>query len=261
MEVIIRPDAEDGCLLGANVLAETVRQKPDAVLGLAAGRTPEPLYRELVRMHREDGLNFSRVTTFNLDEYVGLSPAHPQSYHHFMNERLFRHLDIDPANTHVPDAGAEDLHAVCRDYEERIAAAGGIDVQLLGLGRNGHIGFNEPPASPDSRTGVVTLSQQTLNDNAVVFGERDAIPRRAITMGIATILEARRILLLAFGPAKVHAVTQVVEGPQAAICPASLLQSHPQATIVLDEGSAAGLGSAGRHRRIHENELSQRRQD
>lgn len=261
VDVIIRSDAHDGCLLGAGILAETVRKKPDAVLGLAAGRSPERLYRELVRMHREDGLDFSRVTTFNLDEYVGLSPTHPQSYHHFMNERLFRHIDIDPSNTHVPDASAEDLAAECRDYERRIASAGGIDVQLLGLGRNGHIGFNEPPASPDSRTGVVTLSEQTLNDNAAVFGDRDAIPRRAVTMGIATIMEARRVVLLAFGPTKVHAVTQMIEGPQAANCPASALQSHPQVTIVLDNASAAGLRSASRHRSIHQNEGSQRRQD
>ncbi len=261
MEVIIRPDAEDGCLLGAKIVAKTVREKPDAVLGLATGRTPERLYRELVRLHREDGLDFSRVTTFNLDEYVGLSPEHPQSYRHFMNEHLFRHIDIDLASTNVPAGRADDLQAECRAYEERIEAAGGIDVQLLGLGRNGHIGFNEPTGSLRSRTWIKILSEQTLHDNAAVFGDRDAMPRHAVTMGIGTIMEARRIVLLAFGPAKVRAVMQMIEGPLAAICPGSALQAHPRATVVLDEASAAGLRYASHYRWVDTNKLPWQRDD
>ena len=192
VEVIIQSNPEDGCLPGAKIIARTVREKPNAVLGLATGRTPERLYRELARLHREEGLDFSRVTTFNLDEYVGLAPEHPQSYRYFMNEYLFRHINIDLAKTHVPSGTAEDLQAECRDYEERIKAAGGIDVQLLGLGRNGHIGFNEPTGSLRSRTWIKILSEQTLHDNAAVFGDREAMPRHAVTMGIGTIMEARR---------------------------------------------------------------------
>ncbi len=261
MEVIIQSSAEDGCLLGAKIIAKKVREKPDAVLGLATGRTPERLYRELVRMHREEGLDFSRVTTFNLDEYVGLAPEHRQSYRYFMNEHLFRHINIDLAKTHVPAGSAEDLQAECYDYEERITAAGGVDIQLLGLGRNGHIGFNEPTGSLRSRTWIKILSEQTLNDNSAVFGGRDAMPRHALTMGIGTIMEARQIALLAFGPAKVRAVMEMIEGPLAAICPGSALQAHPRATVVLDEASAAGLRFSSHYRWVDENKLAWQRYD
>jgi glucosamine-6-phosphate deaminase len=261
MEVIIQSTPEDGCLLGAKIIAKKVREKPDAVLGLATGRTPERLYRELVRMHQEEDLDFSSVTTFNLDEYVGLSPDHDQSYRYFMNEHLFRHINIDLANTHVPAGDAADLHEECRDYERRIKAAGGIDVQLLGLGRNGHIGFNEPTGSLRSRTWIKILSEQTLNDNADVFGDREAMPRHAVTMGIGTILEARQIVLLAFGPAKVRAVHEMIEGPLAAICPGSALQAHPRATVVLDEAAAGGLRFADHYRWVDSHKLPWQRYD
>lgn len=261
MEVIIQSNAEDGCLLGAKIIAKKVREKPNAVLGLATGRTPERLYRELVRMHREEDLDFSQVTTFNLDEYVGLPPDHDQSYRYFMNEHLFRHINIDLANTHVPNGVADDLHSECRDYEKRIAAVGGIDVQLLGLGRNGHIGFNEPTGSLRSRTWIKILSEQTLNDNAAVFGNRESMPRHAVTMGVGTIMEAKQIVLLAFGPAKVRAVMDMIEGPLAAVCPGSILQQHPRATVVLDEPSAAGLRYADHYRWIDKNKLPWQRYD
>ena len=261
MEVIIQENPERGCLLGAKIIAKKIREKPDAVLGLATGRTPERLYRELVRMHREDGLDFSQVTTFNLDEYVGLPPEHDQSYRYFMNEHLFRHINIDLANTNVPAGSADDLHAECRDYEKRIVAAGGIDVQLLGLGRNGHIGFNEPTGSLRSRTWIKILSEQTLNDNAAVFGERGSMPKHAVTMGIGTIMEAEQIVLLAFGPAKVRAVMDMIEGPLAAVCPGSSLQEHARATVVLDESSAAGLRYADHYRWIDTNKLAWQRYD
>ncbi len=261
MEVIIQNSAEDGCLLGAKIIAKTVRQKPDAVLGLATGRTPERLYRELVRMHRDDGLDFSRVTTFNLDEYVGLAPDHAQSYRRFMNEHLFDHINIDKSRTHVPTGTAADLHAECRDYEKRIEAAGGIDLQLLGLGRNGHIGFNEPTGSLRSRTWIKILSEQTLKDNSAVFGNLASMPRHAITMGIGTIMEARQVVLLAFGPAKVRAVHDMIEGPLAAVCPGSALQQHPRATVLLDEASAGGLRFADHYRWVDEHKLSWQRYD
>ena len=261
MEVIIQNKAESGCLLGARIIARLVREKPEAVLGLATGRTPQRLYQELIRLHREEGLDFSRITTFNLDEYVGLPASHAQSYRHFMRENLFRQINVDPARTHVPDGMAADLHAECHGYEERIAAAGGIDLQLLGLGRNGHIGFNEPTGSLRSRTWIKILSEQTLRDNSAVFGDLAAMPRHAITMGVGTILDARRVLLLAFGPAKVRATVDMIEGPLAAICPASALQLHPRATVILDEASAAGLHFADHYRWVDRHKLDWQRHE
>ena len=259
MEVLIRKEAEICCLLGAKIIARVVLEKPDAVLCLATGRTPLRLYQELIRMHREEGLDFSRVTTFNLDEYVGLPATHDQSYRWFMRENFFRHIIIDPKRTHVPDGTARDLHAECRGYEQRIADSGGIDIQLLGLGRNGHIGFNEPTGSLHSRTWVNILTKQTLRDNSAVFGSREAMPKHAITMGIGTILDARRCLLIAFGPAKVRAVQQMVEGPLSAICPGSALQLHPRATVILDESAAAGLRYADHYRWIDRHKLDWQR--
>jgi len=255
MEVLIRENADVGCILGAKIIARVVREKPDAVLGLATGRTPLRLYQELIRLHREEGLDFSHVTTFNLDEYVGLPATHAQSYRYFMRENLFRHINIDQRRTHVPDGTAADLHTECRDYERRITDAGGIDIQLLGLGRNGHIGFNEPTGSLRSRTWIKILSEQTLRDNSEVIGSLEAMPKHAITMGIGTILDARRCLLLAFGPAKVRAVEHMIEGPLAAICPGSALQLHPRTTIILDENSAAGLRYADHYRWIDQHKF------
>jgi glucosamine-6-phosphate deaminase len=261
MEVLIRDNAETGCVLGARIIARMVGEKPAAVLGLATGRTPLRLYQELIRLHRDEGLDFSRVTTFNLDEYVGLPAAHPQSYRHFMQENLFRHLNLDPARTHVPDGTAVDLTAECRAYEQRIVDAGGIDLQLLGLGRNGHIGFNEPTGSLRSRTWVKILSEQTLRDNSAVFGSVEAMPRHALTMGIGTILDARQILLLAFGPTKVPAVAQMIEGPLTAMCPGSALQLHPRAMVVLDEDAATGLRHTAHYRWIDRHKLAWQRYD
>lgn len=259
MEVLIRENADVGCVLGAKIIARVVREKPDAVLGLATGRTPLRLYQELIRLHRDEALDFSRVTTFNLDEYVGLPTAHDQSYHWFMRENLFRHINIDAQRTHVPAGTAPDLHAECRSYEQRILDAGGIDIQLLGLGRNGHIGFNEPTGSLRSRTWIKILSEQTLRDNSAVFGAIENMPKHALTMGIGTILDTRRCLLLAFGPAKVRAVEHMIEGPLSAICPGSALQLHPRTTVILDENSAAGLRFADHYRWIDQNKFDWQR--
>lgn len=261
MEVIIQPDADRGCVLGARIIARLVRDKPEAVLGLATGRTPLQLYEELIRLHRTEDLDFSRVTTFNLDEYVGLPGTHAQSYRRFMGENFFRHINIDQRRTHVPDGTAADLHAECRDYEQRITAAGGIDLQLLGLGRNGHIGFNEPTGSLRSRTWIKILSEQTLRDNSAVFGDFATMPRHAITMGVGTILDARRVLMLAFGPAKARAAVDMIEGPLAAVCPASALQLHPRATVILDESSAAALKYADHYRWVDRHKLDWQRHE
>jgi len=261
MEVLIRPTPEAASVLGAKIVAEKVREQPDAVLGLATGRSPIRLYDELIRMHREEGLDFSRVTTFNLDEYVGLSPEHPQSYRFFMEERLFRHINIKPENTHLPNGVADDLREACRDYERRIEAAGGIDLQLLGLGSNGHIGFNEPTGSLNSRTWIKILSQQTIEDNAELFDDPDEVPRHCLTMGVGTIMEAERCLVLAFGHGKAKAVASVVEGGLTAMCPGSALQMHPRSMVLIDEDAAARLDHADHYRWIDRNKLPWQRYD
>lgn len=218
--------------------------KPNAVLGLATGSTPQLLYRELVRMK----LKWSRVKTFNIDEYVGLSEGHPQSFHSFMWENLFRHIKIPARNIRIPDGNAKNVEKFCGTYEKQIRAAGGIDLQVLGIGANGHIGFNEPMSSLASRTRIKTLAQQTIRDNARFFGSRSKVPRHVITMGIGTIMEARQIVLLAFGVKKSQAVAGAIEGPIAARHPASALQLHPHVTICLDDAAAAKLEFASYYR-------------
>jgi glucosamine-6-phosphate deaminase len=255
MEILLRPDAATASRDAARIVARLVRAKPDCVLGLATGRTPLRLYEELIRLHREEGLDFSRVRTFNLDEYVGLGATHPQSYRQFMDTELFRHINIRPENTHLPDGCANDLRAECRDYERRIRDAGGIDLQVLGLGGNGHIGFNEPTGSLGSRTWVKILSQQTMRDNADLFADPADVPRHCITMGIGTIMESRRCLLLAFGPKKARAVAAMIEGPVTAMCPASALQYHPRTTAVVDEPASAALVNLEHYRWIDRNKL------
>jgi glucosamine-6-phosphate deaminase len=251
MEIVIQPTPEAASLIAAQIIARLVRSKPDCVLGLATGSTPQLTYRELVRMHREDGLDFSRVTTFNLDEYVGLPREHPQSYHAFMQENLFRHINVTPARIHIPDGLAADVPAECAAYEAAIRAAGGIDLQLLGIGSEGHIGFNEKSSSLASRTRIKTLTEQTRRDNARFFGAPEAVPMHVITMGVGTIMEARQVLLLAFGENKAQAVADAVEGPISAMNPASILQMHPVAKALLDEPAAARLALSDYYRWVY----------
>jgi glucosamine-6-phosphate deaminase len=253
MEMIIQPDAHSASHAAARVVARLVREKPDAVLGLATGSTPLVLYRELIRMHREDGLDFSRVSTFNLDEYIGLEKEHPQSYHTFMWDNLFCHINIQPENVHIPDGMTPDVSAFCASYERDIVSAGGIDLQVLGIGSDGHVGFNEPTSSFASRTRIKTLTQQTVADNARFFnGDEGQVPHHCITMGIGTIMDARRNILLAFGEGKADAVAASVEGPVAAIMPASILQHHPDAKFFIDEPAAAKLQLADYYRWVYE---------
>jgi glucosamine-6-phosphate deaminase len=219
-------------------VAELVRKKPNCVLGLATGSTPLEMYRELIRLHKETGLDFSQVTTFNLDEYVGLGPTHSQSYRAFMQQNLFEHLNLDSSRTHVPDGRALDFESYCRQYEQRIKDAGGIDLQVLGIGSDGHIAFNEPGSSLGSRTRLKTLASETIRDNARYFGSEDKVPRLAVTMGVGTILESRRCLLLAFGPHKATAIRDTVEGPVTAQVTASALQLHREVICVFDEAAA-----------------------
>lgn len=241
MEIVIQPTDQAASFIGANIVANLVREKPDCVLGLATGSTPLVMYRELVRMHREDGLDFSSVTTFNLDEYVGLDPRHPQSYHAFMWENLFNHINISPDRVHIPDGQAKDIPNFCRDYEESIRQIGGIDLQVLGIGSEGHIGFNEKTSSLASRTRIKTLTEQTRRDNARFFGSPENVPMHVITMGVGSIMDCRQVLLLAFGAAKAEAIANAVEGPITSMNPASMLQLHPTAKVLLDEPAASRL--------------------
>jgi len=241
IKVLITKNYDELSKKAAEIIAGAIRNKPDLTLGLATGETPVGCYRELIRMHKEEGLDFSEVVTFNLDEYVGLPPTHPQSYRYFMNVNLFNHVNIRMENTHLPDGMSDDLQKTCEEFEEAIKAAGGIDLQLLGIGTNGHIAFNEPGSPFNSRTRVVEISEQTRRDNARFFRSIDEVPRQAISMGIGTIMEARKIVLLASGARKADAVAKSVKGPITEEIPASILQKHPDCTFILDEAAASKL--------------------
>jgi len=228
-------------LAAAKLVADVLNAKPNAVLGMATGSTPLGVYQELVRMHREEGLDFTQVTTFNLDEYVGLRPEHAQSYHYFMQENFFRHVNIAPGNVYIPSGTTHNYRSFCEWYERRIEECGGIDVQILGIGSDGHIAFNEPGSSLSSRTRLKTLAKSTIDDNARFFERREDVPVYAITMGVGTILEARQLLLVAAGKSKARAVVQAVEGPVTSMVTASALQLHRDATVITDEEAASEL--------------------
>ena len=241
MEVVIRENYDEMSKLAAQMVAEVLNTKPNAVLGMATGSTPLGLYQELVRMYRQGQLDFSRVMTFNLDEYVGLHGNHPQSYAYFMQENFFKHVNVQPQNINVPSGTTSNYPAFCEWYEKRIVECGGIDLQILGIGGDGHIAFNEPTSSLSSRTRLKTLSKQTIDDNARFFERREDVPVYAITMGVGTILEARQLLLVAAGKSKARAVVQAVEGPVTSMVTASALQLHRDATVITDEEAASEL--------------------
>jgi len=241
IEVSIQKSYDELSKRAAEIIADAIKNKPNLVLGLATGGTPVGCYRELVRMHREEGLDFSRVVTFNLDEYIGLSPTHPQSYRYFMNEKLFNHVNIKRENTHVPNGLSDDFQKTCKEFEDAIKKSGGIDLQLLGIGSNGHIAFNEPSSPFDSRTRVVNVSEQTIKDNARFYKSIDEVPRQAISMGTGTIMKAKKIILLASGAGKADAVAKSVNGPMTEEVPASNLQTHPNCIFIIDEAAASEL--------------------
>jgi glucosamine-6-phosphate deaminase len=254
VEVIIRPDAGAAADLVAQIIARELQGNPHLVLGLATGRTMEGVYARLVRLHRNEALDFSLCTTFNLDEYVGLSGSDSHSYRHYMNHHLFLQVNIDLRNTHLPNGTALDLETECQHYEQAIRRCNGIDLQLLGLGRAGHIGFNEPLSALHSRTRVKALAPLTLAQNAAQFEGPAQMPRRAITMGVGTILESRRCLLLATGEEKADIIAKAVEGPITSMISATALQLHRRCTVVIDEAAAAKLQGADYYRWIFENE-------
>jgi glucosamine-6-phosphate deaminase len=252
MEVIVLPAAHDAGVAAAGIISRLVAAKPGAVLGLATGASVEGVYAGLVLAHHDQALDFSRVTAFNLDEYVGLSPSHPASFHAFMERHFLSRVNIERRNVHFPPTEGDDLARLCEQFEREIRAAGGVDLQLLGIGRDGHLGFNEPTSSLASRTRIKTLTGPTREANQSAFGGGE-VPLHVVTMGIGTILEARHCLLVAYGAAKADAVARMVEGPLTAMVPASALQMHPHATIIVDEAAAAGLRLRDYYREVQRN--------
>ncbi len=252
MRVIVEQDLEGVSRRAAQFVTNLVRRKPRCVLGLATGSTPLGTYAELIRMHREEQLDFSRVVTFNLDEYVGLAGTHPQSYRFFMQQNLFDHINVDPRDTHVPDGRALDFESYCEQYERMIAEEGGIDLQILGIGGDGHIAFNEPGSSLGSRTRLKTLTAETVRDNARFFGSEREVPLLAITMGVGTILESRQCLLLAAGASKAKAIRDTIEGPITAQVTASALQLHRDVIAILDQEAARLLERRDYYREVEQ---------
>jgi len=252
VRVIVTTDYDEMSKEAAEIIADRItsfrptKRKPYFVLGLATGRTPIGTYQELVRLHKAGKLDFSRVATFNLDEYLLLSPDHPQSYHYFMYENLFNHINIKKRNINIPNGLARDFKKFCQDYEKKIKRLGGIDLQVLGIGGDGHIAFNEPGSSLASRTRVKTLNPQTIRDNYKLFFKEDNfemsdVPIFALTMGVGTIMEAKEVVLLASGEGKAKVVAKAIEGPVTSEITASKLQDHADATVILDEGAASKL--------------------
>jgi glucosamine-6-phosphate deaminase len=253
MLLVLKPNSEEVGREAARVVANAVRRNPALRLGLATGSTMVGMYQELVRLHRDEKLDFSRVVTFNLDEYLGLSSNHPQSFHHFMQQAFFAHVNVSPGNIHIPDGAIKgNYQQYCASYEETIRSAGGIDLQVLGIGRNGHVGFNEPTSSLGSRTRLKVLSSETIDDNRKFFALGEEIPQCAITMGIGTILEARRILLLASGSSKATAIAKAIEGPLTASVTASALQLHSDVTFIVDREAGAQLKQQEYYQRVLE---------
>lgn len=256
MEVVILPGTKQIGKLAADAIESLLRGKPDAVLGLATGSSPLPIYDELAARHESDGLDFSQAHAFALDEYVGLPPGHPESYREVIRREFTSRVNILPENVHSPDGAAADLPAACQSYEDLIQALGGVDLQILGVGTDGHIGFNEPGSSFASRTRIKSLIEQTRRDNARFFNSMAEVPHHVVTQGLGTILEARHVLLVATGAQKAQAVRDFVEGPVAAICAASVLQFHPHATVLLDEAAASSLKLADFYRHTYDNKPS-----
>lgn len=254
MELVIQPDAESAVSLVAALIAKALREKPHLVLGLATGRTMEQVYKNLVRMHKEDGLDFSLCRTFNLDEYIGLPPSNPGSYRYYMDHHLFNHINIDHRNTFLPDGMASDIKASCERYEKTITEFGGIDLQLLGIGADGHIGFNESLSALHSRTREKALAPSTVEVNSTLFKNPEEMPKRAITMGVGTILDARKLILLVTGSAKAEILAKAVEGPITSMVSASSLQLHPQCRVVVDEDAAVKLEAQDYYRWIFASE-------
>jgi glucosamine-6-phosphate deaminase len=254
VEIIIQPTAQAAAILAARFIANRLRANPSLVLGCATGRTMERIYGALVEFHKNEALDFSQCRTFNLDEYVGLAASDERSYHYYMRQHLFDRVNIKLENTHLPNGVAPDLKAEAKHYEAEILKAGGIDLQLLGLGETGHIGFNEPLSALMSRTRDKALAPLTLQQNAQFFGGADNVPKQALTMGVGTILEAREILMVVTGEKKASILAKATEGPITAMISATALQLHSNCKVIVDEEAATELQGKDYYRWIFENE-------
>ena len=253
MEVVVRPGVDEVARLAADAVEELVRSRPTAVLGVATGSSPLPVYDELARRHRAGtGPSYDGVRVFLLDEYVGLPAGHPESYRSVIDRELVARLDLRSEQVHAPDPDPDRLPGAGERYEAAIAEAGGVDLQLLGIGSDGHLAFNEPGSSLASRTRLKTLTARTRADNARFFASVDEVPHHVLTQGLGTILDARHLVLVATGASKAPAVARAVEGPVAASCPASVLQLHPHVTVLLDEAAAAQLENLDHYREVYE---------
>lgn len=241
MRIIVTADANEMSLKAAEIFIDEINRKPQLVLGLATGSTPLGLYREMIKAYREQRVNFSEVKSFNLDEYYGLAPLHPASYNYFMRQNLFNHINIKLENIHIPTGTVTDIQQYCQEYEEQIKNAGGIDLQLLGIGENAHIGFNEPGTHLGARTQLIKLSEETIRSNARFFTSIDEVPQEAISMGIKTIMRSRKIVLLASGEKKAEAIVKTVTGQVISAVPASVLQLHPNVVLIIDRAAASRL--------------------
>ncbi|MBK94733.1 MAG: glucosamine-6-phosphate deaminase [Planctomycetaceae bacterium] len=241
MNVVLCDDYQQMSTQAATVFAECLAANPAAVLGLATGSTPIGVYENLIARFKAGEISFAEATSFNLDEYIGLHRDHPQSYYYFMHQQLFNHVDLPSQRIFVPSGVESDYGAYCQWYEDRITEAGGIDLQILGIGSDGHIAFNEPGTALGSRTHITELDHQTIDDNARFFQSKAEVPRRAITMGVATIMDARKIILLATGEHKATAIRDAIAGPVSSECTASALQQHPDVTFYLDSAAACLL--------------------
>lgn len=241
MNVLIYDTEEQIGIAAGNYMCGQVLQKPDSVLGLATGSTPIKAYKQMIDLYSKGVVDFSQVTTFNLDEYVNLDVKDKNSYHTFMHENLFDHVNIPEENINFLDGNAQDLEQECRDYEKKIKKAGGIDIQLLGIGSNGHIAFNEPAGCFQRWSHVVTLKESTVKDNSRFFKSIDEVPTQAVTMGIGSIMQAKKILIIALGTNKAKAIKQLIDGNVTPMCPASVLQFHTDVTLMLDKGAASLL--------------------
>ncbi|SHE45791.1 glucosamine-6-phosphate deaminase [Clostridium fallax] len=241
MRVIVAKNYDEMSNLAAKEMADYINNKPNAVLGLATGGTPIGMYKDLIRMNELGEVDFSKVTTVNLDEYVGLSGEHDQSYRYFMNNNLFNHINIDKSKTFVPNGLANDIEKECREYDERISKLGGIDIQLLGIGNNGHIGFNEPADSLSLGTHLTDLKEGTIKANARFFDSIDEVPKKAITMGLGGIMKAKKILLIASGESKADIINKLVNGKITTQVPASMLQMHRDVVVIIDKDAAKDL--------------------
>ena len=241
MRIVILPNENEASNFAAEFIENFIVDKENVTLGLATGSSVLLTYEALIRKYRSNGLTFKNTTTFNLDEYIGLKPGHSQSYRHYMNNKLFNHIDIDKKNTYIPECFNTDYELCCENYESKIKSIGGVDLQLLGLGSNGHIGFNEPTSSLSSRTRVKTLTENTILNNARFFNDNEFQPSIAVTMGIGTIMDADNIILIGLGKHKSKAVADLVEGPISSFCPGSILQNHQNVVIVLDNLAAFDL--------------------